>query len=230
MPTTSERNRERIATLMSDPRYWNKAHPEHSRVFAESQRAFRDAYPEPPQEGHTAPGTVHVRAYTRTQDGKEIDVSAYDRRQEIALHVPKMEGLSIPQYLQDIAEGPIHKGMKEDIVRRMRANGDIAETEVTIVSINGVPSVIDILGMRSNGWFYGIDVKTYAYKNLGPNQLIVYPLMDVGGHVFSTSPKIRSFGFEPGQPLPPICVYVVLAKDREHFFYGPLSTNPNCPL
>lgn len=227
MPMTSG-NLARIAKLMSDPRYWNKAHPEHLRVLAESQRAFRDAYPESPPDGQTAPGSVHVRAYTRTQDGKEVDVSAYDRRQDIAFNPLGVGVPGKPEFLQDIAEGPLHKWVKEEAARRARANGDIVETEVMIVSIDGVPAILDFLAKRPNGKFYGIEVKTLSYKSFGFNQLRVYPLLGIGNHVFSTSPRIRSFGFEPGQLLPPICLYGVMVARDGGLAFGPLSQNPNC--
>jgi hypothetical protein len=228
MPTTSGRHRARIAKLMSDPRYWNKAHPEHPQVFADSQRAFRDAYPDHPPDGQTAPGTVHVRAYTRTQDGKDIDVSAYDRRQEIAFRPFRSEQPGKSEFLQDIAEGPLHKWLKEEVARRARANGDIVETEVAIVSIDGVPVRLDLLGMKPNGQLYAIEVKTFSYHLFSDNQQKVYPLLDIGGHVFSRSPKIRSFGFEPGQLLPPICLYGLLAAPDGTYATGPLSLSPNC--
>lgn len=231
MPTTSEiseRRRTRIAKLMNDPRYWDKSHPENAKVFAEAQQAFRDAYPEATGDGQTRPATIHVRAYTRVQDGKEIDVSAYDRTQEIALHVPNVEGLGIPDYLRDIAEGPIHRRTKAEIVKAARAHGDIVETEIAFKSINGVTIRVDILGMTSSGFLYVIEIKTPGYAKFGPRQLLVYPLLDLGKHVYSTSPRIRSFGFEPGQLLPSICAYGVYKAPGQSRVPFPISISPGC--
>lgn len=152
MATTSERNRAQITKVMNDPRYWNKAHPDHARIFAESQRLFRDAYPEATPEKQAAPETVHVRAYTRVQDGKSIDVSAYDRRQEVAFHPLTLQKPSLPEYLQEIAEGSIHRRTKEELVQHLRAHGDTVETEVTLVALNGMRIRADILGRSPEGF------------------------------------------------------------------------------
>jgi hypothetical protein len=228
MATTSKKHRARIAKLLSDPRYWNKSHPEHSQIFADSQRAFRDAYPEPSQDGQTEPGTVHVRAYTRTRDGKEIEVSAYDRRQDIAFHTFGLERRRLPEYLQDIAEGPIHRREKADIVQHLRAHGDIVETEIGLMSIDGVPTRVDILGKSPEGFLYVIEIKTPAYDKFSLAQQFVFPLLELGKHAFSTSPRIRLFGFEPGELLPPICVHGVYKAPGRKRAVIPLSDDPQC--
>jgi hypothetical protein len=211
MATTREGQLAKIARLMKDPRYWNKKHPENPEAFKNVQRAFEDAYPEPAPESDTTEGNVHVRAYTRMVDGKEVQVSAYDRTQQIAFHpfpLPK----NAPDYLQEIAEGRLHRQRKEDIVRLLRAHGDRVETEVTLVGANGVVTRVDILGRSPEGFLYAIEVKTTAYDLFSPNQLAVYPLMHLGNHVLSVSPRIRTLGFAPLQPLPPMCVYGHLAS------------------
>jgi hypothetical protein len=231
MPTTSEnseRRRARITKLMSDPRYWDETHPEHAKVFAESQQAFREAYPEVAGDDRTRPTTVHVRAYTRVQDGKEIEVSAYDRTQEIALHVPNVEGLGIPDYLRDIAEGPIHKREKADIVQLLRAHGDVVETEIPLTTITGMTIIVDVFTMSPERFLNVIEVKTPGHPNLSPNQLMVYPFLDLGNHVFSTDSRIRLFGFEPGQLLPPICAHKVFKRPGQPRQVYPLSAAPEC--
>lgn len=229
MPTISEKQKERIAKLMSDPRYWDKAHPEHAQVFADAQRAFQAAYPEAEPDKQTTSGTVHVRAYTRTQDGKEIQVSEYDRTQQIAFHPPELPDRAAPNYLQDVAEGPMHKREKARIVDTLRAYGNTVETEVTLVGLNGVPARVDVMGKSPEGHLFAIEIKTSAYKSFSPHQWMVYPLLDQDWHVFSTSPKIRSFGFAPGQLLPGICLYGALAgpnKLKNPIF--PLTADPAC--
>jgi len=220
----------RIQNLVSDPRYLNKKHPQHLHLFAEATRAFEDAYPEPAPESDTTEGNVHVRAYTRIVDGKEVQVSAYDRTQQIAFHPPSLGGPRVPEYVQEIAEGLLHKRAKAEIVEKLRAHGDIVETEVELVSINGVPVRVDILGKSPEGNMYVIEVKTTAYDLFGPNQLIVYPMLHLGNHVFSTSPKIRKFGYAPFQILPPMCLYGKLAGSPKLKFRKPvvLSPDPGC--
>lgn len=228
MQTISDTHKKRIAKLIGDSRYWNKSHPEHAQVFADAQRAFSDAYPESP-DGGTTTGTVHVRSYTRTQDGKEIDVSAYDRQQLIAFRPLGFPNESAPQYLQDVAEGLLHKREKARIVKTLRAYGNIVETEVTLVGLNGVPVRVDVMGKTPEGHLFAIEVKTTAYDLFSPNQWMIYPLLSQDRHVLSTSPKIRSFGFAPGQLLPEICLYGSLAgPDKLKRPIIPLTPDPAC--
>ena len=228
MPTTSEKHRGRIAKLMSDPRYWNDAHPEHPQVVADAQRAFKDAYPESSSDDQTSTGTVHVRAYTRTVDGKEVDVSAYDRTQQVAFHPPGAPQSGRAALMQDIAEGPFHKGLKNYLAQKARERGDTVETEVDLTTLDGVSARIDILGKTKDGELYGFEVKTDAYDLFSLSQQKVYELLDIGNHVYSNSPRIRSFGFEPGQPLPPICPYGALVRSDSTVQWGPLTADPRC--
>lgn len=229
MPTTSEKHRGRIAKLMSDPRYWNNSHPEHPQVVADAQRAFRDAYPESSPDEQTSTGTVHVRAYTRTQDGKEIDVSAYNRSQQVAFHLPGSAQPSKSGIFQEIAEGQLHKEAKEYVARKARANGDIVETEIEVKSLRGVPTKLDFLGMRPDGHLYAIEFKTPGYTSFSLNQMLVFRYLDLGNHVYSVDPKISSFGFRPGQLLPPICVRgVFLNEDGSINKMENLGLRPDC--
>lgn len=66
---------EKIRKLMSDPRYWDRNHPDHDAALADVGHAFEEAYPETP----SGAGTVHVRSYMRHQDGRIVEVSGYDR-------------------------------------------------------------------------------------------------------------------------------------------------------
>src|SRR4051812_10253686 len=85
-----------IEKLLADPRYWNPKHPEHASVKAEATRAFRDANPETADATPTS--TIHVRAYTRRQNGRIIQVSDYERGATIARHAttisPSQKGLA----------------------------------------------------------------------------------------------------------------------------------------
>jgi hypothetical protein len=174
-------------------------------------------------------GTVHMRAYTRTVDGKEIDVSAYDRTQQVAFHPPTLPERGQPSYLQDIAEGRLHKEEKERLVTLLRSRKFTVETEVTLVGYNGVSARPDIIAMSPEGGLLAYEVKTTAYDLFSSNQWTIYPLLDQGGHVFSTSPKIRSFGFEPGQRLPAMCAFASLVgPGKLGRGFIPLSPNPSC--
>ncbi|HEX9488845.1 MAG TPA: hypothetical protein VF930_01085 [Stellaceae bacterium] len=55
------------------------------------------------------------------------------------------------------------------------------------------------------------EVKTGADPPFTDNQRAYIPLLQIGGHMYSTDPRIRDLGLEPGVPFPPMPVYVIFA-------------------
>lgn len=76
-----------LPQMMRDPRYWNPRHPENQAWVTQVTDGFRAHYPsemtydatgrQTDDVGHS--GTVHVDAYVRTVDGKEVQVSEHER-------------------------------------------------------------------------------------------------------------------------------------------------------
>jgi len=56
-----------------------------------------------------------------------------------------------------------------------------------------------------------IEVKTGLNPTLTPNQAWYYPLLQLGGHIYSTDPRITALGLQPGVPFPPMPVYILYA-------------------
>jgi hypothetical protein len=228
METISSIHKRRIAQLIRDPRYWNSSHPEHAQVLADTQQAFNDAYPSSAPDEKTSSGTVHVRAYTRTVDGKEVEVSAYDRTQQVAFKLPAALQ-SASKLFTNIAESDLHKNAKEYAARKARENGDVVETEIEVKSLRGVPTTLDFLGRRPDGHFYAIEFKTPGYNSFSMNQMLVFRYLDLGYHVNSYDPKILSFGFKPGQLLPPMCIYGVFLNGNGSIDHVEnLGLSPDC--
>lgn len=73
-----------------------------------------------------------------------------------------------------------------------------------LTSIDGkVTAIADIVAQAPDGTLIVIEVKTGTNPTYTYSQRIVYTTVPYGGHVYSTSPKIRSFGFKPYELLPP---------------------------
>lgn len=75
-----------LRALVTDRRYWDTRHPEHEDYYAHVTQEFARVYPgihRPDGFDTAAEGgpdaLVHVRAYTRRQDGQAIQVAEHDR-------------------------------------------------------------------------------------------------------------------------------------------------------
>lgn len=55
------------------------------------------------------------------------------------------------------------------------------------------------------------EVKTGDDPPFTDNQRAYLPVFQIGGHIYSTDPKIRALGVEPGVPFPPVEVYIIFA-------------------
>lgn len=214
MPNITPFHRQRIQKAMNDPRYWNKRDPEHAQAFANAQRAFEDAYREPEPETDTSPETVHVRSYTRMQDGKEVEVSAYDRTQQIAFRVPLPE----PQrneLIQEISNNKFHDKWVQILADEARSKGARVATDVRIKTLFGeVESIADLVIVWPDGTREMYEVKTGRDPRFTLNQIAVYPLIEQGYMVYSNDPKIEQLGFRRGEPLPEFCVFTTYVRDR----------------
>ena len=152
MPSLSDKDRTRIAKLTGDPRYWNKSHPEHAQVFADAQKAFNDAYPDALADNQASSGTVHVRAYTRMQDGKEVEVSAYDRRQEVAFHPPALQKFPSPNTADEISSSPEHDYVQALTMLGLAKAGARVAANVRVRKVSdGLLSVPDIIAVWPDG-------------------------------------------------------------------------------
>ena len=66
-----------LKQAMRDPRYWEPGHPERAGFHDWVTKGWEALYPSNGQG--QAGGTAWVRPYTRTQDGKTVQVSGYQR-------------------------------------------------------------------------------------------------------------------------------------------------------
>jgi hypothetical protein len=67
-----------------------------------------------------------------------------------------------------------------------------------------------------------IEIKTGDSPTFTPTPRVAYPLATIGGHVYSDSPRIGTFGFAVGAPLPAMSVYQVYAAPGENYRVTPI--------
>lgn len=121
--------------------------------------------------------------------------------------------------------GVYHDQVVARLVDIFRANGAIVETQISFTSIDGkYTAIADIVVKNPKGKddIYIVEVKTGQQPTYTLNQRHVYTLAPVGGHIVSYSPKIASFGYAPGAPLPPIRVDQVYASPGKPYDVTPL--------
>ena len=71
------------------------------------------------------------------------------------------------------------------------------------------------------------EVKTGEAPPLTDAQRIYLSVIQIGGHIYSTDPKIRELGLEPGVPFPPAVVHIIYApapRQPYQFFNPPKPT------
>lgn len=67
------------------------------------------------------------------------------------------------------------------------------------------------------------EIKTGDDPTFTPAQAAYYPLLQLGGHIYSWDPRIRSLGLTPGVTFPPMGVMIVYAPGPgEHYIYKEL--------
>jgi hypothetical protein len=126
-------------------------------------------------------------------------------------------GFAAPEPKTDLLTDVAYNGHYHDQVVRwladqLRAVGSTVQTEITLVLIDGkVTAVADLIVRPFFSQMYIIEVKTGKDPYLSEPQSIIYAGAMIGNHVFSPSPRIRSFSFAPFEPLPPMEVYVAYA-------------------
>ena len=60
-------------------------------------------------------------------------------------------------------------------------------------------------------------------------QMIVYPVAQIGDHVYSPETKIRQLGFAPGQWLPPMVFMTVYKQDENAPYLSRIHPSPLVP-
>jgi hypothetical protein len=112
--------------------------------------------------------------------------------------------------------GEFHEDIKHSMVEYLKSQGLTVATEVNFY-LNGSSLVTraDIVAMAPGdpSTLSVIEIKTGPFARLRTSQSWVYPGLVHGGIVSSPDPKIASFGYSIGQPLPPVPVIIWYERD-----------------
>jgi hypothetical protein len=90
----------------------------------------------------------------------------------------------------------------------LKSEGGNAITLVPFDAINGMTAIADIVASLPGTTAFVLEVKIGENASFTPAQRIVYPMLQVGGHVSSADPRLASVGLTPAVRLPPLDVYV----------------------
>lgn len=112
--------------------------------------------------------------------------------------------------------GVYHDLVVAQIAAYMRAKGLKVITEVDLIARNGARARADIIAVKTvGGRLLLIEVKTGNEPRYTPRQIDVYPMAQIGDHVFSPSHKLVALGYSPGQWLPPMDFATIYKLDEK---------------
>jgi hypothetical protein len=125
--------------------------------------------------------------------------------------------LTAPAALQPIVDfsGGFHDAVVAGWIAYLQSIGCVVVQEPALRIIGPNGSVIgypDILFRAPDGTLVMIEVKTGIDPPLTANQAAYIPLLQIGGHVYSTDPRMSQLGLTPGEPIPPVVATIVYAK------------------
>jgi hypothetical protein len=119
--------------------------------------------------------------------------------------------------LVDVAyPGVFHNLVVQEVAEYLRVRGAIVITEVDLAANNGATARADIIASLSPGApLVIIEVKTGLDPTYTPGQQVIYPMAQIGDHVYSPNAKIEFLGFSPGQWLPPMEFFTFYKQDAK---------------
>jgi RHS repeat-associated protein len=104
--------------------------------------------------------------------------------------------------------GTYHDQAVQSVADYLRRAGLKVETEIPLEMADGSAGArIDLIAQKGTVTF-GVEVKTGDNPSFTEGQLVVYPHLMMGGSVFSPNERIWTFGFGPGEILPPIPIWL----------------------
>ena len=118
--------------------------------------------------------------------------------------------------LEDAAyQGKYHDKVVAELAAHWRSEGAKVITSVNLTARNGAGARADLIAEDSSGVLVLAEVKTGGDPTYTGGQRVVYPMAQVGNHVYSPDPKIRELGFAPRQWLPPMRLITIYKYDEQ---------------
>lgn len=131
----------------------------------------------------------------------------------------------------DVAyRGTYHDQVVAQLAEHWRAEGNKVLTSVDLIARNGATARADIIAVEAPGEPpVLVEVKTGNDPQYTPGQQVVYPMAQIGDHVYSPNPKIGELGFSPGQWLPPMEFVTIYKQDEQSPYNVIVHPNPIVP-
>lgn len=127
-------------------------------------------------------------------------------------------------------QGVYHDLVVAQIAAQWRAKGAKVITEVKLIARDGTGARADIVAIAAGDQPpFLIEVKTGNDPRYTPRQINVYPMAQIGDHVFSPDPKIMQLGFLPGQWLPPMEFFTIYKRDPKSDYMWTYHMKPIFP-
>jgi len=120
-----------------------------------------------------------------------------------------------PNTIDEVANRDYHDLVVAKIARIARRLGCKVVTEIPLVGVDGTAARVDLLILAPDGRLTIIEVKTGLRPKFEDVQRIIYPMAQIGEHVFSPDPRIVELGFEPMERLPAMQFDTLYKKDRK---------------
>jgi hypothetical protein len=126
--------------------------------------------------------------------------------------------------------GTYHNWVVAQVAEHWRAKGAKVLTSVDLVARNGATARADIIAIHGPGESPVIvEVKTGYDPQYTPGQQVVYPMAQIGDHVYSPNSKIGQLGFSPGQWLPPMVFVTIYKRDAQSPYRFTVHPDPVVP-
>ncbi len=174
-----------------------------------------------------AGGTSLATADTDISDGRqryaELDTSPNERQTDATTGEPSSSDSAAddspqlaPIPVVDFSDG-LHDAVVDAWMAEFQRYGYPAVKELAIRLV-GATEVFGRLDVLTKAPFCGVcalEMKTGVDPPITENQQVYIPLLQLGGHVYSTDPRVSEVGLFPGLPFPPMAVYIIWQKPGE---------------
>jgi hypothetical protein len=93
----------------------------------------------------------------------------------------------------------------------------VKEPSIRLIGQTAVVGFPDIMVLLPGFGLATLEIKTGEDPPLTDNQMIYLPMLQLGGHLYSTDERIGVLGLAPGMPFPPMPVFVIFANPGQQY-------------
>jgi hypothetical protein len=129
-----------------------------------------------------------------------------------------------------VYQGTYHDQVVAELADHWGSQGAKVLTSVALTARNGATARADLIAIDpSAGGLTLFEVKTGTDPQYTDPQRVVYPMAQIGDHVYSPDPKISQLGFAPGEWLPPMRFYTIYKQNAQSPYLWIEHSSPLLP-